>query len=103
MNIKSLAASAANSSSPSTSSSLTVVVAGVTGQTGRRDLERLASLPNTSVVAGVQNVAKAEKTLGGSSTVVRGAMVQKVPSLDAAGVELKTLHNDNDLCYDSYV
>jgi len=36
-------------------------------------------------------VAKAEKALGESSTVVRGAMVQKVPSLDAAGVELRKL------------
>ena len=67
MNIKSLAASAANSSSPSASSSPTVVVAGATGQTGRCDLERLAALPNASVVAGVQNVAKVEKALGGAA------------------------------------
>lgn len=39
----------------------------------------------------MRNVAKAEKALGESSTVVRGAMVQKVPSLDAAGVELRKL------------
>lgn len=36
----------------------TVVVAGATGQTGRRILERLASQPNTSVIAGVRNVDK---------------------------------------------
>lgn len=42
-------------------------------------------------MAGVRNVAKAEKALSESSTVVRGAMVQKVPSLDAAGVELRKL------------
>ena len=80
-----------------------VVVVGTTGQTRRRDLKWLTALPNASVVANIRNVAKGEKTLGGSSTVVRGAMVQKVPSLDTAGVKLKTLHNDNDLCYDSYV
>jgi len=71
--------------------STTVVVAGATGQTGRRILERLASLPNVAVIAGVRNVEKAEKSLSESSTVVRGAMVQKVPSLDAAGVELRRL------------
>mmetsp|Transcript_13218 Transcript_13218/g.20751 ORF Transcript_13218/g.20751 Transcript_13218/m.20751 type:complete len:341 (+) Transcript_13218:48-1070(+) len=69
----------------------TVVVAGATGQTGRRILERLAGQPNLSVIAGVRNVEKAEKSLGESSTVVRGAMVQKVPSLDAAGVELRKI------------
>lgn len=69
----------------------TVVVAGATGQTGRRILERLAAQPNLSVIAGVRNVEKAEKSLGESSTVVRGAMVQKVPSLDAAGVELRKI------------
>ena len=37
---------------------------------------------------------KAEKSLGESSTVVRGAMVQKVPSLDKAGVELKRLDGE---------
>ena len=68
-----------------------MVVAGATGQTGRRILERLAGQPNTSVIAGVRNVDKATKSLSESSTVVRGAMVQKVPSLDAAGVELRKL------------
>lgn len=73
------------------SSASTVVVAGATGQTGRRILERLAAQPNTSVIAGVRNVDKATKALSESSTVVRGAMIQKVPSLDAAGVELRKL------------
>jgi len=68
-----------------------VVVAGATGQTGRRVLERLASQPGLSVVAGVRNVDKAEKALSESSTVVRGAMVQKVGSIDTSGVELKHL------------
>jgi len=69
----------------------TVVVAGATGQTGRRVLEILSSRPNLSVVAGVRNVQSAEKKLGEASTVVRGAMVQRVPSIDKAGVELKRL------------
>ena len=69
----------------------TVVVAGATGQTGRRILERLAARPNTVVVAGVRNVEKAVKAMGEGSTVVRGAMVQQVPSLDAAGLELRKI------------
>jgi len=73
---------------PSTS---TIVVAGATGQTGRRILERLAALPNTNVIGGVRNVDKASKTLSESSTVVRGAMVQKVGSVDTAGVVLKKI------------
>lgn len=44
----------------------------------RRILERLAAQPNTSVIAGVRNVDKANKELSESSTVVRGAMIQKV-------------------------
>ena len=39
----------------------------------------------------MRNVQSAEKKLGESSTVVRGAMVQKVPSIDKAGVELRRL------------
>ncbi len=74
----------------------TVVVAGATGQTGRRVLERLASQPNTSVIAAVRNTDKASKSLSESSTVVRGAMIQKVPSLDAAGIELKKLDVASD-------
>lgn len=69
----------------------TVVVAGATGQTGRRILERLASTPGLSVVGGVRNVAAASKSLSESSTVVRGAMVQKVAAVDTAAVELKQL------------
>lgn len=68
-----------------------VVVAGATGQTGRRILERLASKSGLSVVAGVRNVDKATQALSESSTVVRGAMVQKVGSVDTSGVELKHL------------
>ena len=50
----------ADESSPSPPvSTNAVVVAGATGQTGRRILERLASRPNTAVVAGVRNVDKA--------------------------------------------
>lgn len=37
---------------------------------------------------------KATKSLSESSTVVRGAMIQKVPSLDAAGVELRRLDGE---------
>ena len=76
----------------------TVVVAGATGQTGRRILERLASQPNISVVGGVRNVDKANKELSESSTVVRGAMIQKVPSLSAAGLELRKLDGTFVLC-----
>ena len=57
----------------------------------RRILDRLAAIPNQTVIAGVRNVDKASKALSESSTVVRGAMVQKVPSLDAAGLELRKL------------
>jgi len=68
-----------------------VVVAGSTGQTGRRILERLAQSGST-VVAGVRNVEKATKALGESSTVLRGAMVQKVEGVDVGkGVELRRL------------
>jgi len=63
-----------------------VVVAGATGQTGRRILERLANIPAISVVAGVRNVEKATASLSESSTVVRGAMIQQVGSVNTAGV-----------------
>jgi hypothetical protein len=69
----------------------TVVVAGATGQTGRRVLERLAAIQGLSVVAGVRNVDKASKSLAESSTVVRGAMVQQVASVDTSSVALKHL------------
>merc|ERR1719491_808341 len=69
----------------------TVVVAGATGQTGRRILERLAGQPGLTVIGGVRNIDKASKTLSESSTTVRGAMVQKVGSIDTAGVDLKRI------------
>jgi len=68
-----------------------VVVAGATGQTGRRVLERLAQSGNLEVIGGVRNVEKATASLGESSTVVRGAMVQKVASVDTSAVNLKQL------------
>lgn len=68
-----------------------VVVAGATGQTGRRVLERLAGTSGLSVVGGVRNVDKAKASLADSSTVIRGAMVQKVASVDTTAVELKHL------------
>mmetsp|Transcript_63402 Transcript_63402/g.182527 ORF Transcript_63402/g.182527 Transcript_63402/m.182527 type:complete len:328 (+) Transcript_63402:112-1095(+) len=73
-----------------------VVVAGATGQTGRRVLERLAAQPGLTVVGGVRNVDKASKALGESSTVVRGAMVQQVASVDTSKVDLKHLDIVND-------
>lgn len=67
-----------------------IVVAGATGQTGRRVLERLAgSQSGLSVVAGVRNVAKATESLAQDSTVIRGAMVQKVASVDTASISLQ--------------
>ena len=69
----------------------TVVVAGATGQTGRRILERLAAVEGLSVVAGVRNVQKATQSLAESSTVVRGAMVQTVDSVDTTKVDLQHL------------
>jgi uncharacterized protein YbjT (DUF2867 family) len=68
-----------------------VVVAGATGQTGRRILERLAAEPGLSVTGGVRSVDKAAKSLSESSTVVRGAMVQSVASIDTSSVSLKHL------------
>lgn len=70
----------------------TVVVAGATGQTGRRILERLAaSKTGLNVIAGVRNVDKASKSLAESSTVIRGAMVQQIGSVDTSAVDLKHL------------
>jgi uncharacterized protein YbjT (DUF2867 family) len=70
----------------------TVVLAGATGQTGRRVLERLASAPQGyQVIGGVRNVEKATKALAASSTVVRGAMIQNVASVDTAAVDLRRL------------
>ena len=75
--------------SPSTTSK--VVVAGATGQTGRRILERLASIGSLEVVGGVRNVDKATASLGESSVVIRGAMVQSVPGVDVSTISLKHL------------
>jgi len=75
----------------SPSASFKVVVAGATGQTGRRILERLASSGNLEVVGGVRNVEKATASLGESSVVVRGAMIQNVPSMDTSSISLKHL------------
>lgn len=69
----------------------TVVVAGATGQTGRRILERLAAIQGVSVVAGVRNVDKAQTALAESSTVLRGAMIQQVGSVDTSKVNLQHL------------
>lgn len=70
-----------------------IVVAGATGQTGRRVLERLAAAQagGAMIVGGVRNVAKATASLSEASTVVRGAMVQQVGSIDTTGVDLKHL------------
>lgn len=68
-----------------------VVVAGATGQTGRRILERLAGRSGLAVVAGVRDVSKAETALAASSTVIRGAMIQQVASVDTSAVELTHL------------
>ncbi len=69
----------------------TVAVAGATGQTGRRVLERLAAQPGLTVIGGVRDVAKANKALSSSSTVVRGAMLEKVGAVDASKVDLRVL------------
>ena len=57
----------------------------------RRVLERLAASGNLEVVGGVRNVDKATQALSESSTVVRGAMVQKVTSVDTSAVTLAHL------------
>ena len=54
-----------------------VAVAGATGQTGRRVLERLAKKSGLTVIGGVRDLAKAQSALASSSTVVRGAMLEK--------------------------
>jgi FlaA1/EpsC-like NDP-sugar epimerase len=72
-------------------STMTVVVAGATGQSGRRILERLAGQKGLTVVGAVRNPDKAAASLSESSTVIRGAMVQTVGSIDTIGVALKHL------------
>jgi nucleoside-diphosphate-sugar epimerase len=69
----------------------TIVVAGATGQTGRRVLDKLAAKGGLTVIGGVRNVDKAKDSLGASSTTVRGAMVQNVPSVDTSAVTLSEL------------
>jgi len=85
------APNSANAASEGATATARVVVAGATGQTGRRVLERLAKSGNLEVIGGVRNVEKATASLGESSTVVRGAMVQKVASVDTSAVNLKQL------------
>ncbi len=80
----------------SAASAKTITVAGATGQTGRRVLERLAAQPGTTVVGGVRNVDKAKKSLSESSTVVRGAMLEKVASVDTSAVALQQLDVEKD-------
>ena len=67
----------------------------------RRVLERLAAQPNTSVIAGVRNVDKANKELSESSTVVRGAMIQKVG--DMIIIYVFMIYDVNTLCMIYYV
>ena len=86
-----LASSTFGASSASAAGMKKVVVAGATGQTGRRILERLAASPGLNVIGGVRSVEKASKSLAESSTVVRGAMVQKVAAVDTSAVELARL------------
>mmetsp|Transcript_41200 Transcript_41200/g.92523 ORF Transcript_41200/g.92523 Transcript_41200/m.92523 type:complete len:333 (+) Transcript_41200:82-1080(+) len=69
----------------------TVVVAGATGQTGRRAVERLASMPGVTVIAGARDTAKAEKSLAATSVQIRGAMIDKVSAVDTKGVTLKKI------------
>lgn len=63
-----------------------IVVAGATGQTGRRILERLSkatgSVTSAVIVGGVRDTTRAQKTLSESSTVIRGAMIQRVNSIN---------------------
>jgi len=69
----------------------TVVVAGATGQTGRRCLQRLATMGGVSAVGGVRDPAKAAKNLAESKIEIRGAMIEKGAAIDASSVELKGL------------
>jgi len=69
----------------------TVVVAGATGQTGRRCLQRLASMQGVSVIGGVRDPTKAAKKLAESKIEIRGAMIEKGAAIDASAVELKAL------------
>jgi putative NADH-flavin reductase len=73
-----------------------VMVAGATGQTGRRVLERLAAIPGLTSVGAVRNVDKAKQSLASSSTVVRGAMLDKVSAMDASSVSFAALDLQKD-------
>eukprot|EP00967_Tisochrysis_lutea_P135641 scaffold240986_cov32-Tisochrysis_lutea.AAC.1 len=73
-----------------------VVVAGATGQTGRRVLERLAAAPGYDAVGAVRNVDKAKQALATSSTVVRGAMLDKVSAVDTSAVRFTALDLQKD-------
>jgi nucleoside-diphosphate-sugar epimerase len=75
-----------------------VMVVGATGQTGRRVLERLAAVPGCQSVGAVRNVDKAKQTLASSSTVVRGAMLDKVSAVDTSAVSFTAL----DVVKDSF-
>ena len=66
-----------------------IVVAGATGQTGRRILERLSKATaggdvttSAVIVGGVRDTTRAYKSLSESSTVIRGAMIQRVDSVN---------------------
>jgi hypothetical protein len=77
----------AMAAAPSGSGGGVIVVAGATGQTGRRILERLSkatgSVTSAVIVGGVRDTTRAQKSLSESSTVIRGAMIQRVDSINA--------------------
>ena len=77
----------AMAAAPSGSGGGVIVVAGATGQTGRRILERLSkatgSVTGAVIVGGVRDTTRAQKSLSESSTVIRGAMIQRVDSINA--------------------
>ena len=78
----------AMAAAPSGSGGGVIVVAGATGQTGRRILERLSKATGSVttsavIVGGVRDTTRAQKSLSESSTVIRGAMIQRVDSINA--------------------
>lgn len=77
----------AMAAAPSGSGGGVIVVAGATGQTGRRILELLSkatgSVTSAVIVGGVRDTTRAQKSLSESSTVIRGAMIQRVDSINA--------------------
>jgi len=76
----------AMAAAPSGSGGGVIVVAGATGQTGRRILERLSkatgSVTGAVIVGGVRDTTRAQISLSESSTVIRGAMIQRVDSIN---------------------